>query len=169
MHNLIREAGFRLQGRSHENDDKFSVLKSLQYNSYTTHHLLQRETFVLTYGLDNFTTNTASHALIVAYCTNFLSHFTIVFVSFILLNRHYTMYTTLHSVECLIARSTTQNVKTQLVTFFLPENDNSACFRVMLQIHFILQYLIPRIRDIPVHRHRHCLTAIFRQYVVQLQ
>jgi len=94
---LIRGAGFILQGRSHENEDQFSVLKHLQYNSNTTHHLLQRETYVLTYGLDNFITNTASHALIVAYCTNFLSQFTTVFVSFILLNRHYTPCT-LHSI-----------------------------------------------------------------------
>lgn len=163
-HYVIREAGFRLQGRSHENDDKFTVLKSLQYNSNTTHHLLQRETYVLTYGLDNFNTNTASHTLIVAYCTNFLSHFTTVFVSFMLLNRHYTMYTSLLSVECLIARSTAQYVKTQLLTFSLPENDNGPCFHVTLLIHFILQYVIPRIRDIPVHHHKHCLTAIFRQF-----
>lgn len=130
MQYLIREAGFTLQGRSHENKDKFSVLKPLQYNSNTTHHYLQTETYVLTYGLDNFITNTASHALIVAYCTNFLSHFTTVFVSFILLNRHSTMHTTLHSVACLKASSASQYVKIQLVKFFLPENDNSNRFRV---------------------------------------
>jgi hypothetical protein len=74
------------------------------------------------------------------------------------------MYTTLHSVACLIARSIAQYVKIQLVKFFLPENDNCACFRVLLQIHFILQHLKPRIRALPVHRRRPCPTAIFRQW-----
>jgi hypothetical protein len=65
-------------------------------------------------------------------------------MSFILLHRHYTMYTTLHSVVCLAARSTAQYVKIQLVKFFLPENDDRACFHVMMHIHFIPWIIVMR-------------------------